>query len=249
MARASVNFTVRHPTGIAIELGREYDAELCDMVGLSNLPAQFKARLVHLIGSCRQCILRKTPTKADGDRALNELAQTLRKAFQLMGQVGDALAHPLGCVRRQLPGGLDEYRQRQADIEHLADVVEQVLYVVPPPGLDTAPVPVMVANAKASLAAGIAELLADYDIKPTTTIESPYLRLVEFALLHVDPKRPGDTKAIAGKGLYVWRGHGARRVQKMYLPAGCRESSNGELCQRVTTTEAHHEEADPNATH
>jgi len=200
MPRATSNFTVKHPPTCPFELGREYDHELRTMLG-RDLPGDFKHRLKHLLGLCRQRILRKVPTKADGELALDELAKTLRQAVHQLGHAGDAAAGPLARVRRQLSGGVRELRQRQADIEDLMQRVEQARYTAPRHDLSMDE-----HNAKVSLAAGLAELLeVGCGIPPTTTMDSPYLQLVEWALDHVAPKRPGDPKGIAAKGLRAWR--------------------------------------------
>ncbi len=202
MPRATANFTVRHPITKPVELGCEYDGELSTMLGRCELPDRFKPRLEHLIGTCRQHILRKVPLETERVLVLDAIEKHLLAVVHLLGQPGDAVAGPLASLRRELPGGLSELRDFQSHAESVMAAAEKARRTPLEMDLNMSH-----RSAKESMAAGIVGLLHDCDIRATTTLEprSSYLQLVEFALLHVDPKRPGDAKGIAAKGLKAWR--------------------------------------------
>jgi hypothetical protein len=212
MPRATVNFTVQHPISTRIQLGWEYDAELCNMLGVQELPNGIKHRLEHLIGACRHYVLRKVPSETERVLVLDAIAKHLHAVVHLLGRPGDAVGGPLASLRRELPGGLGDLRDYQSRTEHVMQAAEKALRTPPAHDLDVSP-----RAAKVTLAAGLAELLEGYGIKPTTTTESTYLQLVEWALDHVAPKTPGDVIRIASEGLRAWRGAGVGQVRDTYL--------------------------------
>ena len=197
MPRPKANVTVVHAGSWAAPGQHAEDAaKVCAQLGMSALPPRFMERLGHLIGACRQAALRQTPTPGEAQLALQEVAEAAGKLAGLLGQPGDYVAEPLASLARTYPGGLSAMRVFQRACEDMQAAVK-----CRRPGRSASEL-----SAKVTMAAGIAELLANLGIDLRVTLEPPsaYVWVVRWGIHRAGLR--GDPGRIALEGLAVWRG-------------------------------------------